>query len=61
MLGVRGSEAEGVPGHAWLTIDGAPVHDSPETLADLVPIVVFDDEGRREETSGPAPTQRDQG
>jgi hypothetical protein len=61
VLGVRGSEAEGVPGHAWLTIDGAPVHDSPETLADFVPIVVFDGEGRREETSGPAPTQGGQG
>ena len=61
VLGVRRSEAEGALGHAWLTIDGAPVHDSPETLADLVPIVVFDGEGRREETSGPAPTQGGQG
>jgi hypothetical protein len=49
VLGVRGSEAEGPPGHAWLTIDGVPVHDSAESLADLVPIIAFDSAGRREE------------
>jgi hypothetical protein len=54
VLGVRRAEAEGPPGHAWLTIDGRPVHDSPETLVDLVPILAFDEEGRREDVSGPA-------
>jgi transglutaminase superfamily protein len=49
VLGVRGSDAEGPPGHAWLTIDGVPVHDNDESLADLVPIVAFDSAGRREE------------
>lgn len=49
VLGVRRSEAEGPPGHAWLTIDGMPVHDSAESLAGLVPILAFDSAGRREE------------
>lgn len=48
VLGVRASEAEGPPGHAWLTIDGVPVHDTSESLADLVPILAFDSAGRRE-------------
>ncbi|MEO8290944.1 MAG: lasso peptide biosynthesis B2 protein [Gaiellaceae bacterium] len=55
VLGVRGSEADGPPGHAWLTIDGIPVHDSPESLADLVPIVAFDSGGRREELASVEP------
>jgi hypothetical protein len=49
VLGVRASEAEGPPGHAWLTIDGVPVHDTDQSLADLVPIIAFDSAGRREE------------
>ena len=49
VLGVRGSEADGPPGHAWLTIDGVPVHDSPNSLTGLVPILTFDSAGRREE------------
>jgi hypothetical protein len=56
VLGVRPNEAAGAPGHAWLTIDGAPVHDAPETLADLVPILVFDGEGRRQPVSGASPS-----
>lgn len=48
VLGVRASKAEGPPGHAWLTIDGDPVHDTSESLADLVPILAFDSAGRRE-------------
>ena len=62
VLGVRTSEAEGPPGHAWLTIDGTPVHDTPESLADLVPILAFDSAGQREEvgsTRRSAPSSRD--
>lgn len=55
VLGVRRSDAGGPPGHAWLTIDGTPVHDTPEALADLVPILVFDGKGRREPVSGASP------
>jgi hypothetical protein len=47
VLGVRRGD-EGPPGHAWLTVDGVPVHDSPQSLADLVPILVFDAAGQRE-------------
>lgn len=54
VLGVRRAEGEGPPGHAWLTIDGRPVHDAPGALADLVPILSFDEEGRREDVSGSA-------
>ena len=62
VLGVRTSEAEGPPGHAWLTIDGNPVHDTADSLADLVPILAFDSAGRREEIGSagrPAPGARD--
>lgn len=57
VLGVRSGESDGPPGHAWLTIDGVPVHDTEESLADLVPILAFDSAGRREEigsAGGPA-------
>ena len=53
VLGVRRAEAEGPPGHAWLTMDGRPVHDTPAALVDLVPILSFDEEGRREDASRP--------
>lgn len=46
VLGVRKGD-DGPPGHAWLTLDGQPVHDSASTLERLVPIVAFDLEGRR--------------
>jgi hypothetical protein len=46
VLGVRKGE-DGPPGHAWLTVNGQPVHDSPQTLEALVPIVAFDLDGNR--------------
>src|SRR5206468_6147077 len=46
LLGVRKGD-KGPPGHAWLTLRGVPVHDSEESLENLVPIVAFDLEGRR--------------
>jgi len=46
VLGVRRGD-EGPPGHAWLTVDDVPVHDSPQSLAHLVPILAFDAAGRR--------------
>jgi hypothetical protein len=38
-------------GHVWVTVDGSPLYDAPERLADFVPMVVFDARGapRREE------------
>jgi hypothetical protein len=46
ILGVRKGD-DGPPGHAWLVVNGVPVHDSDETLEKLVPVVAFDLEGRR--------------
>jgi hypothetical protein len=35
------------PGHAWVTVDGVPVHDSPLLLDDFVSVVSFDSGGHR--------------
>lgn len=34
-------------GHAWVTVDGVPVHDSPLLLDDFVSVVTFDSDGSR--------------
>ena len=47
VLGFRGLDRKAPPGHAWLTVDGVAVHDTPESLADLTPLVSFDESGRR--------------
>ena len=52
VLGFRGLDRKAPPGHAWLTVDGVPVHDTPESLADLTPLVSFDESGRRLDPSG---------
>ena len=52
VLGFRGVAREAPPGHAWLTVDGVPVHDSPESLAGLTPLVSFDESGRRRDPLG---------
>jgi hypothetical protein len=33
-------------GHAWVTVDGAPVHDSPSLLDDFASVVTFESGGR---------------
>ena len=38
--------SEGVHGHVWVTVDGRPVHDSPEALAGFEPFLVFESESR---------------
>src|SRR5438045_7408931 len=35
----------GRPGHVWVTVDGAAVHDGLETLAELEPAVAFAGDG----------------
>jgi hypothetical protein len=35
-----------VIGHAWVVVDGRPIHDAPEFLEDLVPFIAFDADGR---------------
>jgi hypothetical protein len=52
VLGFRGPDRDPAPGHAWLTVDGIPVHDTPESLVDLTPLVSFDESGRRRHPSG---------
>jgi transglutaminase superfamily protein len=45
VVGMRG-EGDGYLGHAWVTVDGAPVHDPPSLIATLAPIVAFTADGR---------------
>jgi hypothetical protein len=45
VVGVRG-EDKGYLGHAWVTVDGAPVHDPPSLVASLAPVVAFASDGR---------------
>jgi hypothetical protein len=33
-------------GHAWVTLDGVPVHEPPETVVGFAPLVEFGREGR---------------
>jgi hypothetical protein len=49
VLGYRGVDRDAPPGHAWLTVDGVPVHDTEDALADLTPVVAFDETGRRQD------------
>jgi Transglutaminase-like superfamily len=39
-------EGSALLGHVWVTIDGEPLYDSPEQLAEFVPMVVFDASGK---------------
>jgi hypothetical protein len=48
---------EGVEGHAWVTVDGRPVHDSSATLANFEPILVVKGDGKLSGTS-PSTTTR---
>jgi len=52
VLGYRGATQSAPPGHAWLMVDGVPVHDTPQSLADLTPLVSFDESGHRLDPSG---------
>ena len=42
-----GKEREDMIGHVWVVVDGEPVHDSADYLAQFVPVVSFDAAGRR--------------
>lgn len=44
VMGV-GRGGEGVHGHAWVTVDGRPVHDKPAALAPFHPILRFKSDG----------------
>jgi hypothetical protein len=40
-----GKDGGNLLGHVWVTVDGKPLYDSPEKLAEFVPMVVFDSSG----------------
>jgi hypothetical protein len=40
-----------VIGHVWVTVDGVPVHDAPDFVAQYVPILQFDASGQASEPS----------
>jgi Transglutaminase-like superfamily len=44
VMGVARGEA-GVDGHAWVTVDGRPVHDDPAALEAFRPMLRFDSDG----------------
>ncbi|MFY9578440.1 MAG: lasso peptide biosynthesis B2 protein [Gaiellaceae bacterium] len=44
VVGVRLGEA-GVLGHAWVTLDGEPIHESPAAISEFSQVVEFGPEG----------------
>jgi len=44
VIAVRRAEAE-VVGHAWVAVDGRPVHESEAAVRDFVPLVEFGSRG----------------
>jgi len=49
--------AEDLEGHAWVLVDGLPVHDSPEFIADFTPLGVFAEGGAVEAPLRPRPAE----
>ncbi|MGZ4315500.1 MAG: lasso peptide biosynthesis B2 protein [Gaiellaceae bacterium] len=54
VIGVNTLES-GIVGHAWVTVDGRPVHDTHADLAQFVPLTEFG--ARGEATSGTGDTE----
>jgi hypothetical protein len=58
-----GGEHDQTIGHVWVTVDGRPVHDEPESLDAYEAVVAFDSDGRRSElregAAAPADPQRE--
>jgi hypothetical protein len=50
VMGIARDE-NGVHGHAWVTVDGRAVHDTPEALAVFEPILRFRSDGTMERLS----------
>jgi hypothetical protein len=49
VLGVRRANGS-IEGHSWILVDGAPVRESTEMLADFEPLVAFGARGERQRT-----------
>jgi hypothetical protein len=45
VVGVRSGE-NGIMGHAWVTVDGEPIHDSPASVLGFSEVVEFAPEGK---------------
>jgi hypothetical protein len=45
VVGMRKGEA-GMLGHAWVTVDGHPVQESAESVAEMTPMMSFGADGR---------------
>jgi len=44
VVGVRSGES-GIFGHAWVTLDGEPIHESPAAISQFARVVEFSPEG----------------
>ena len=44
VVGMRAQEAD-VVGHVWVTVDGRTIHDPPDSIRDMTPMMVFDESG----------------
>jgi hypothetical protein len=40
VLGV-GRSGDGVVGHAWVTLDGEPIHDTQQAVSEFTPLIAF--------------------
>jgi hypothetical protein len=45
VIGMRSGES-GVLGHAWVTVDGRPVQETPESVEEMTPMMSFGPDGR---------------
>jgi len=46
IVGVAKGAASSITGHVWVTVDGKPVHDEAESLADFAALTAFNAHGR---------------
>jgi hypothetical protein len=51
-----GPEHSGFAGHAWVTVDGSPVHDDPERLEGFARLATFAADGRSISTEATIPS-----
>jgi hypothetical protein len=51
-------ERNGMTGHVWTTLDDEPVHDSPELLSHLVPVLAFGPRGEVRKLAEPSSSTR---
>jgi hypothetical protein len=47
VVGIAKGADNAVAGHVWVTVDGEPVHDDPQTVESFVPVTAFDAQASR--------------